>query len=173
VTDTACITRQVIFIEVKLFDLDYRYSYWMNIRFSYGFFVVVKFANVIIPENIFRAMWVKEMGDMLDLLPYYLLVCLPVFIALSPINPVEAASGKQFVDGLVPYVPALILLTNSPSVDIPPKVLNCELIISVRDHYRIGIGHGVFCLEIINFYAGLWIRIRPDPKLFACSDPDP
>jgi hypothetical protein len=24
-----------------------------------------------------------------------------------------------------------------------------------------------------NFKAGLWIRIRPDPKLFACSDPDP
>jgi hypothetical protein len=22
-------------------------------------------------------------------------------------------------------------------------------------------------------YTGLWIRIRPDPKLFACSDPDP
>ena len=29
---------------------------------------------------------------MFDVLPYYLLVCLPVFIALSPINPVEAAS---------------------------------------------------------------------------------
>lgn len=29
---------------------------------------------------------------MIDVLPYYLLVCLPVFIALSPINPVEAAS---------------------------------------------------------------------------------
>ena len=28
----------------------------------------------------------------MDVLPYYLLVCLPVFIALSPINPVEAAS---------------------------------------------------------------------------------
>jgi len=28
----------------------------------------------------------------MDLLPYYLLVCLPVFIALSPINPVEAAT---------------------------------------------------------------------------------
>lgn len=27
----------------------------------------------------------------MDVLPYYLLVCLPVFIALSPINPVEAA----------------------------------------------------------------------------------
>jgi hypothetical protein len=40
-------------------------------------------------------MWVKEMGDLLDMLPYYLLVCLPIFIALSPINPVEAASGKD------------------------------------------------------------------------------
>ena len=28
---------------------------------------------------------------MMDVLPYYLLICLPVFIALSPINPVEAA----------------------------------------------------------------------------------
>jgi len=37
-------------------------------------------------------MWVKEFGDLFDVLPYYLLVCLPVFIALSPINPVEAAS---------------------------------------------------------------------------------
>jgi hypothetical protein len=27
--------------------------------------------------------------------------------------------------------------------------------------------------EIIRHKAGLWIRIRPDPKLFACSDPDP
>lgn len=37
-------------------------------------------------------MWIREMGDLLDMLPYYLLVCLPIFIALSPINPVEAAS---------------------------------------------------------------------------------
>jgi len=37
-------------------------------------------------------MWVKEFGDLFDVLPYYLLVALPVFIALSPINPVEAAS---------------------------------------------------------------------------------
>ena len=29
---------------------------------------------------------------MFDVLPYYLLVCLPIFIALSPINPVESAS---------------------------------------------------------------------------------
>ena len=36
-------------------------------------------------------MWFKELGELLDVLPYYLLVCLPVFIALSPINPVEAA----------------------------------------------------------------------------------
>ena len=36
-------------------------------------------------------MWFKELGDIMDVLPYYLLVCLPVFIALSPINPVEAA----------------------------------------------------------------------------------
>ena len=37
-------------------------------------------------------MWVRELGDIMDVLPYYLLVALPVFIALSPINPVEAAS---------------------------------------------------------------------------------
>jgi hypothetical protein len=37
-------------------------------------------------------MWYRELGDIMDVLPYYLLVCLPVFIALSPINPVEAAS---------------------------------------------------------------------------------
>jgi len=36
-------------------------------------------------------MWVKEFSDLMDVLPYYLLICLPVFIALSPINPVEAA----------------------------------------------------------------------------------
>ena len=32
------------------------------------------------------------MTDLLDVLPYYLLVALPVFIILSPINPVDAAS---------------------------------------------------------------------------------
>lgn len=37
-------------------------------------------------------MWVREMTDLLDVLPYYLLVALPVFIFLSPINPVDAAS---------------------------------------------------------------------------------
>jgi len=37
-------------------------------------------------------MWIREFGDIMDVLPYYLLVALPVFIALSPINPVEAAS---------------------------------------------------------------------------------
>jgi len=37
-------------------------------------------------------MWYRELGDMLDVLPYYLLVALPIFIALSPINPVESAS---------------------------------------------------------------------------------
>jgi hypothetical protein len=42
-------------------------------------------------------MWVKEMGDLFDMLPYYLLVCLPIFIALSPVNPVEAASGMPFI----------------------------------------------------------------------------
>ena len=36
-------------------------------------------------------MWFKEIGELVDVLPYYLLVCLPVFIALSPINPVQAA----------------------------------------------------------------------------------
>ena len=36
-------------------------------------------------------MWFKEIGDLFDVLPYYLLVCLPVFIAVCPINPVEAA----------------------------------------------------------------------------------
>jgi len=36
-------------------------------------------------------MWVKEFGELLDVLPYYLIVCLPIFIALSPVNPVEAA----------------------------------------------------------------------------------
>lgn len=36
-------------------------------------------------------MWFKEFGEFADVLPYYLLVCLPVFIALSPINPVQAA----------------------------------------------------------------------------------
>ena len=36
-------------------------------------------------------MWFKELGELGDVLPYYLLVCLPVFIALSPINPVQAA----------------------------------------------------------------------------------
>jgi len=40
-------------------------------------------------------MWYRELGDMMDVLPYYLLVCLPVFIALSPINPVEAASELE------------------------------------------------------------------------------
>lgn len=37
-------------------------------------------------------MWFREFSEIFDILPYYLLVCLPVFIALSPINPVEAAS---------------------------------------------------------------------------------
>jgi len=37
-------------------------------------------------------MWFRELGEVIDVLPYYLLVCLPVFIALSPINPVESAS---------------------------------------------------------------------------------
>lgn len=37
-------------------------------------------------------MWAREMTDLLDVLPYYLLVALPVFILLSPINPVDAAS---------------------------------------------------------------------------------
>ena len=37
-------------------------------------------------------MYCKELGDLLDCLPYYLIIALPVFIALSPINPVEAAS---------------------------------------------------------------------------------
>ena len=37
-------------------------------------------------------MWTREMTDLLDVLPYYLLVALPVFIILSPINPVDAAS---------------------------------------------------------------------------------
>ena len=37
-------------------------------------------------------MWFRELEGIMDVLPYYLLVCLPVFIALSPINPVEAAS---------------------------------------------------------------------------------
>ena len=32
-------------------------------------------------------MWTREMTDLLDVLPYYLLVALPVFIILSPINP--------------------------------------------------------------------------------------
>jgi hypothetical protein len=27
--------------------------------------------------------------------------------------------------------------------------------------------------SVLQGKAGLWIRIRPDPKLFACSDPDP
>ena len=40
-------------------------------------------------------MWYRELGDIMDVLPYYLLVCLPVFIALSPINPVEAASELE------------------------------------------------------------------------------
>jgi hypothetical protein len=46
-------------------------------------------------------MWVKEMGDLFDMLPYYLLVCLPIFIALSPVNPVEAASGMPFLDSFI------------------------------------------------------------------------
>ena len=37
-------------------------------------------------------MWARELGDLLEVLPYYLLVALPVFIILSPINPCEAAS---------------------------------------------------------------------------------
>jgi len=37
-------------------------------------------------------MWFRELGEVVDVLPYYLLICLPVFIALSPINPVESAS---------------------------------------------------------------------------------
>ena len=37
-------------------------------------------------------MWAREMTDLFDVLPYYLLVALPVFILLSPINPVDAAS---------------------------------------------------------------------------------
>jgi hypothetical protein len=37
-------------------------------------------------------MWFREFGEVFDVLPYYLLICLPVFIALSPINPVESAS---------------------------------------------------------------------------------
>jgi len=37
-------------------------------------------------------MWFRELSEVFDVLPYYLLVCLPVFIALSPINPVESAS---------------------------------------------------------------------------------
>lgn len=37
-------------------------------------------------------MWVKEFGELFDVLPYYLIVCLPIFIAISPINPCEAAS---------------------------------------------------------------------------------
>ena len=37
-------------------------------------------------------MLAREMTDLLDVLPYYLLVALPVFILLSPINPVDAAS---------------------------------------------------------------------------------
>ena len=42
--------------------------------------------------KIFKRMWTREMTDLLDVLPYYLLVALPVFIILSPINPVDAAS---------------------------------------------------------------------------------
>jgi len=37
-------------------------------------------------------MWARELGDLMDVLPYYLLVALPVFIILSPINPCDAAS---------------------------------------------------------------------------------
>ncbi|XP_023344303.1 nicalin-1-like [Eurytemora carolleeae] len=37
-------------------------------------------------------MWLREFSEIFDVLPYYLLVCLPIFIALSPINPVESAS---------------------------------------------------------------------------------
>jgi len=38
-------------------------------------------------------MWAREISDLLDgLMPYYLLVALPVFIIISPINPVECAS---------------------------------------------------------------------------------
>ena len=36
------------------------------------------------------------LSDLCDLFPYCLLVALPVFIALSPVNPVEAAGGADF-----------------------------------------------------------------------------
>ena len=42
--------------------------------------------------NISEKMWLREFSEIFDILPYYLLVCLPIFIALSPINPVESAS---------------------------------------------------------------------------------
>ena len=42
--------------------------------------------------NISEKMWLREFSEIFDVLPYYLLVCLPIFIALSPINPVESAS---------------------------------------------------------------------------------
>ena len=41
--------------------------------------------------NTIHIMWVKEFSDLIDVLPYYLLICLTVFIAIWPINPVEAA----------------------------------------------------------------------------------
>jgi len=37
-------------------------------------------------------MWFREFNELFEVMPYYLLVCLPVFIFLSPINPVDAAS---------------------------------------------------------------------------------
>jgi len=37
-------------------------------------------------------MWPRELTDLCDVLPYYLLVALPVFILLSPINPCSAAT---------------------------------------------------------------------------------
>jgi hypothetical protein len=70
-------------------------------------------------------MWVKEMGDLFDMLPYYLLVCLPIFIALSPVNPVEAASGMPFIGFIIdsrseiePVLFFLILLHMVPGIQM-------------------------------------------------------
>ena len=40
-------------------------------------------------------MWFKEVGDSVGVLPYYLLICLPILIILSPINPVRAGPDLE------------------------------------------------------------------------------
>ena len=112
-------------------------------------------------------MWFKEFGELVDVLPYYLLVCLPVFIALSPINPVQAAQELD-VHRLAQYEvagaafgskhAALSMEARGPSAThVLRKTIVSSVCLSVS-RFR----------ELVSNGAGGFVLILPDDLVSTC-----